>query len=77
MILTTQPDSYMKVPGAWYAKQAGAKVYPHQGVTTYRLLLKYPAALKDPALRIQHKTFSLPGRRAANDCRFAKGQARA
>lgn len=47
-----QPDSYMKVPGVW-ANNAGTN-YTRQGIATYRLLLYYPPALKDPALRIQN-----------------------
>ncbi len=45
-------DSYMKVPGVW-SNQAGA-YYTRQGVATYRLSLRYPAMLKDPALRVQN-----------------------
>lgn len=46
-------DSFMKVPGSWNDKEAGTKVYDSHGVATYRLLLKYPYTLKDPALKIQ------------------------
>lgn len=46
-------DSLMKVPGSWHDKTAGTNVYENHGVATYRLLLKYPYALKDPALKIQ------------------------
>ena len=49
-----QMDSLMKVPGTWADKKAGAKDYPNQGVATYRLQIRYPATLKDPALRIQN-----------------------
>ncbi len=49
-----QPDSLMRVPGTWHDKHPGMKDFPHQGVATYRLLLKYPAALKDPAVHLQH-----------------------
>ena len=51
--LHTPMDSLIKVPGSWTDRQAGNKVYPDQGVATYRLRLKYSSALKDPALRIQ------------------------
>lgn len=50
---TPQMDSFIKVPGSWYDKEAGAKNYPEHGVATYRLHLNYPSAIKDPALRIQ------------------------
>jgi len=48
-----QVDSFMKVPGTWDDIKAGTKVYPNQGVATYRLHLYYPSTIKDPALRIQ------------------------
>ncbi|HWQ80330.1 MAG TPA: hypothetical protein VN381_15995, partial [Anaerovoracaceae bacterium] len=47
-----QPDSFMNVPGVW-SDRSGTD-YTHQGVATYRMVLRYPAALKDPALRIQN-----------------------
>jgi len=46
-------DSLIKVPGSWDDKNAGAKIYPNHGVATYRLLIKYPVALEDPALNIK------------------------
>ncbi|HEY5586650.1 MAG TPA: histidine kinase [Ruminiclostridium sp.] len=49
-----QMDSLMKVPGSWKDQGAGTKVYLDHGVATYRLRLKYPSTLKDPALRIQN-----------------------
>src|SRR5680860_227470 len=48
-----QMDSLIKVPGTWDDQKAGTKIYPRQGVATYRLRLNYPASLKDPALRIR------------------------
>lgn len=48
-----QMNSLMKVPGTWDDRGAGTHVYPHRGVATYRLHLKYPSTLKDPALHIQ------------------------
>jgi two-component system, LytTR family, sensor kinase len=49
-------DSLMKVPGSWHDREAGTKVYPDHGVATYRLRLKYPSTINDPALRIQRVT---------------------
>ena len=49
-----QMDSLMKVPDTWADKKAAAKVYPNQGVATYRLNINYPPTLNDPALRIQN-----------------------
>jgi len=46
-------DSFMRVPGSWNDGISGAKVYADHGVATYRLKLKYPSNIKDPALRIQ------------------------
>lgn len=40
-----QIDAFMKAPGTWKG------LYPKNGVATYRLRLKYPATLKDPALK--------------------------
>lgn len=48
-----QMDSLIKVPATWNDKSAGTAVYPNNGVATYRLILKYPSTLKDPALRIK------------------------
>lgn len=48
-----QMDSFIKVPGSWDDKEAGTKVYPNHGVATYRLIIKYPSTLKDPALSIK------------------------
>jgi two-component system LytT family sensor kinase len=48
-----QIDSFMKVPGAWDDGKAGTRSYEHNGVATYRLHLKYPSTLTDPAIRIQ------------------------
>lgn len=45
-------DSYMKVPGVW-STDAGTD-YSRQGMSTYRMTLRYPTMLQDPALRIQH-----------------------
>ncbi|MDF2596785.1 MAG: putative regulator of cell autolysis [Clostridia bacterium] len=47
-------DSLMKVPGSWTEGRHGIQVYPKHGVATYRLLLSYPEAIKDPAVRIRH-----------------------
>ena len=47
-----QMDSLIKVPGIW-ADNAGTH-YPRQGIATYRIVLRYPSTLKDPALRIQN-----------------------
>lgn len=49
-----QPDSHMKVPGTWEDGRAGGKTYPANGAATYRLHLNFPAALKDPAVHVQH-----------------------
>lgn len=51
---TLKMDSYMNVPDSWSAKSNGEKVYPNQGVATYRIILHYPSTLNDPALRIQN-----------------------
>ena len=48
-----QMDSLMKVPGSWQGMKAGNKVYPDKGVATYRMLLKYPDTIKDPAISIK------------------------
>lgn len=45
-------DSLMKVPGVWSADKDTH--YARQGIATYRLSLRYPSALKDPAVRIQN-----------------------
>ncbi|PKM72062.1 MAG: histidine kinase [Firmicutes bacterium HGW-Firmicutes-16] len=47
---TPQVDSLMKVPDSWDSNAA----YPNQGVATYRLIIDFPASLKDPALRISN-----------------------
>lgn len=60
-----QMDSFINVPGAWSNEASGMKSYPKNGVATYVLHLKYPASLKDPALRIQH--ISTAYRLYAND----------
>lgn len=57
-------DSLIKVPGSWNDKGHDTKVYPNHGVATYRLLVKYPAAILDPALSI--KTVSAAYRLYAN-----------
>ena len=46
-------DSYRKVPGTWDEQVDGTRSYPKHGVATYRLILKYPTTMKDPALRVQ------------------------
>lgn len=46
-------DSLIKVPGSWHDGYAGSKVYPDHGVATYRILIKYPSTIRDPALKIQ------------------------
>ncbi len=51
-----QMDTLMKVPGSWQDTKVGNNVYPHKGVATYRILLKYPATIKDPALEIRRVT---------------------
>lgn len=51
-----QIDSLMKVPGSWQGIKVGDKIYPQKGVATYRILLKYPATIKDPALEIRRVT---------------------
>ena len=51
-----QMDSLMKVPGSWQGLKAGNKVYPDKGVATYRMLLKYPDTIKDPAISIKRVT---------------------
>lgn len=48
-----QMDSFMNVPGVWSAYKGGPE-YSRQGIATYRLLLKYPVTLEDPALRVQN-----------------------
>lgn len=42
---TPQIDMYIKTPGTWKG------LYPKNGVATYRMRLKYPKTLKDPALK--------------------------
>lgn len=49
-----QMDSFMNVPGSWDTGKAGNKTYPHSGVATYRLVVKYPLDIQDPALKIQN-----------------------
>ncbi len=49
---TQAMDSYMKVPGVWSTNAATG--YSRQGMSTYRMTLRYPSMLQDPALRIQH-----------------------
>ncbi len=52
-----QMDRFMKVPGSWHDKGEEAKIYPDQGVATYRVLIKYPATIiRDPALSIKGVT---------------------
>lgn len=50
---TPEIDSYIKVPGSWKDDISDNDVYSDQGVATYRLHIKYPATIKDPALKIQ------------------------
>ncbi len=47
-----QMDTFIKVPGSWHDKREEAKRYPDRGVATYRVLIKYPSTIKNPALRI-------------------------
>jgi len=46
-------DSFMKVPSSWSDGIAGNVVYPEYGVATYRLNIKCPSTIEDPALKIQ------------------------
>ena len=46
---TLADKDYIKVPGSWDEHASG---YPNQGVATYRMVIQYPEAIKDPALRI-------------------------
>ncbi|MFT5871821.1 MAG: two-component system LytT family sensor kinase [Clostridium sp.] len=48
-----QMDRFMKVPGSWNDKAEEAKSYPEQGVATYRVFIKYPSTIKDPAINIK------------------------
>lgn len=48
-----QIDCLIKVPGSWNDNQAGRMVYPNHGVATYRLTVKYPTTILDPALSIK------------------------
>ncbi|MFT5876064.1 MAG: two-component system LytT family sensor kinase, partial [Clostridium sp.] len=48
-----QMDTFMKVPGSWYDKREGTKTYLEQGVATYRVFIKYPSTIVDPALNIK------------------------
>jgi Putative regulator of cell autolysis len=48
-----QIDTFIKVPGSWHDKREEAKRYPDCGVATYRVLIKYPSTIKNPALRIE------------------------
>lgn len=50
---TPEMDSYIKVPGSWKDGISKSEVYPDQGVATYRLHIKSPDTIKDPALKIQ------------------------
>lgn len=43
-------DSLVKVPGSWSDQAAGEKAYPAHGVGTYRMVIHYPSAIKDPGL---------------------------
>ena len=45
-------DTLMTVPGSWGDANTSPMSLPEKGVATYRLLLKYPVSIKDPALRI-------------------------
>ncbi len=47
-------DALIKVPSSWDNNKAGDKSFSKKGVATYRLNIKYPVTLKDPALRIQN-----------------------
>ncbi|MCB2299139.1 sensor histidine kinase [Clostridium tagluense] len=51
-----QMDTFMKVPGSWHDKTQEAKIYPDHGVATYRVLMKYPDTIKNPALSIKGVT---------------------
>jgi two-component system LytT family sensor kinase len=46
-------DSLMHVPGSWGDLSRNAQIYPEQGVATYRMQLKYPTVLQDPAIIIK------------------------
>ena len=46
-------DSFITVPSTWDSRGSGTKMYPHRGVATYRLHLRYPTTIQDPAIRIQ------------------------
>jgi len=47
-----QMDSLIKVPSSWNDQGVAVKLYPDRGVATYRLRVKYPPSMADPALRI-------------------------
>ncbi len=51
--LRPRMDTFLNVPGTWEKDKSRPVVYPDHGYATYRLVLKYPASLKDPALRIK------------------------
>jgi len=50
---TLEMDSYIKVPGSWSDGIYKNVSYPDNGVATYRVHIKYPGTIKDPALKIQ------------------------
>lgn len=49
---------FIRVPGTWTGQPSGSNQplgfsqYPHQGYATYRALIRYPATIKDPMLKI-------------------------
>jgi len=52
-------DGYMKVPGSWSDRQAGAKVFPAHGLATYKMHITIPSQIKDPAIKIKRVSRSV------------------
>lgn len=49
-----QMNSFKKVPGNWNEQGKNTKSYPHNGVGTYRLKLKYPKNIINPSIRLSN-----------------------
>ncbi len=46
-------DVYIQVPGSWSDKQAGETIFPAHGIATYRMHIKIPSTIEDPAIKIK------------------------
>jgi two-component system, LytTR family, sensor kinase len=52
-------DGYMKVPGSWSDTQVGEKTFPAHGLATYRMHIKIPSTMDDPAIKIKRVSRSV------------------